>query len=186
MSLITIFAIALGLAMDAFAVSISVGGILPRLTFHPVFRLSFHFGLFQFFMPILGWLAGLTIQKWIAAYDHWISFALLAFIGGKMIYESFQVKALSAKTDPSRGWSLVILSVATSIDAFAVGLTMAMLSVTVWMPSLIIGLVAAAMTILGMHLGQQLGKWLGRKMELIGGFILIAIGSKILLEHLFG
>lgn len=186
MSLITIFAIALGLAMDAFAVAISAGGVLPRLTFRPVFRLSFHFGLFQFFMPLLGWLAGMTVQKWIAAYDHWIAFALLAFIGGKMMYESFQHKALAEKTDPSRGWSLVILSVATSIDALAVGLTMAMLGITIWLPSVIIGLVAAAMTCLGMHLGRQLGKWLGRKMEFTGGFILLGIGLKILLEHLLG
>jgi putative Mn2+ efflux pump MntP len=136
-------------------------------------------------MPVLGWLAGLTVQKWIAAYDHWIAFGLLAFIGGKMIYESFQMKDISAKADPSRGWSLVILSVATSIDAFAVGLTMAMLGVTIWLPSVIIGLVAGGMTILGMHLGRQLGKWLGHKMEFVGGLILIGIGMKILIEHLW-
>jgi hypothetical protein len=108
MSLLTILALALGLALDAFSVAIAVGIKLPRLSFRPIFRLSWHFGLFQFLMPILGWLAGVTVQKWVAAFDHWIAFGLLTFIGGKMIYESFGAKGENKTADPTRGWSLVI------------------------------------------------------------------------------
>jgi manganese efflux pump family protein len=180
----TILALALALAMDAFAVSISVGGVLGRLTFRHVFRLAWHFGLFQFFMPLIGWAAGLTVEKWIASYDHWVAFGLLAFVGGKMVYESFEHRPAEQRRDPTRGWSLVVLSLATSIDALAVGLSMAMLKVRVWVPCVIIGVVAATMTVLGMAIGDRLGKKLGRRMELIGGLILIAIGLKILVPHL--
>jgi len=184
MSIITILVLALGLAMDAFAVAITAGMVLPRLSFRPVFRLSWHFGLFQFLMPIIGWLAGFTVQNMIAAYDHWIAFGLLSFIGGKMIYESFQAKTDTHKADPTRGWSLVLLSLATSIDALAVGLSMGVLGVRVWLPSVLIGIVAGLMTVLGMFLGRRLGQLLGTKMAFVGGLILIAIGLKILLEHL--
>jgi putative Mn2+ efflux pump MntP len=185
MSLLTILALALGLALDAFSVAIAVGIKLPRLSFRPIFRLSWHFGLFQFLMPILGWLAGVTVQKWVAAFDHWIAFGLLTFIGGKMIYESFGAKGENKTADPTRGWSLVILSVATSIDALAVGLSMAVVGVAVWFPSVIIGIVAGLMTILGMNLGRKLGIKFGHRMEFVGGVILIAIGIKILLEHIW-
>ena len=185
MSLLTIFALALGLALDAFSVAIAVGIRLPKLSFRPIFRLSWHFGLFQFMMPILGWLAGFTIQKWVTSFSHWIAFGLLAFIGGKMIYESFQAKGENQTADPTRGWSLVILSVATSIDALAVGLSLAVVGVAVWFPSVIIGIVAGLMTILGMHLGRKIGIKFGHRMEFVGGVILIAIGLKILLEHIW-
>jgi len=184
MSFLTIFTLALALAMDAFAVSITVGVLLPRLSFRPIFRLSWHFGLFQLLMPIIGWAAGMSVRNLIAQFDHWIAFSLLAIIGAKMIYESIKNESPADRTDPTRGWSLVILSVATSIDALAVGFSMALLGVSVWFPCLIIGLVAGLLTIIGLHLGRQLGKRFGRIMEIIGGLILIAIGIKILLEHL--
>ncbi|KPK76224.1 MAG: hypothetical protein AMJ79_07405 [Phycisphaerae bacterium SM23_30] len=184
MNLLTIFILAAALAMDAFAVSVTVGIILPRLSFRPIFRLSWHFGFFQFIMPILGWAAGFTVRKWIAAFDHWIAFGLLALIGGKMIYESLRNVSFKEKSDPTRGWSLVVLSIATSIDALAVGFTIAMLGVNILLPCVIIGLVAGLMTYIGLHLGRQLGKRFGRTMELIGGLILVAIGAKILLQHL--
>ncbi|MBN1764943.1 MAG: manganese efflux pump [Sedimentisphaerales bacterium] len=184
MPLITLFAIAFGLAMDAFAVAITAGIVLERLSFRAVFRLSWHFGLFQFLMPILGWTAGLTIHKWIVDYDHWIAFGLLSFVGGRMIYESFQDSSLKESSDPTRGWNLVLFSLATSIDALAVGLSLAVLGVNIWLPSVIIGIVACLMTILGMHLGRRLGRLLGGRMELVGGLILIGIGLKILSEHL--
>ena len=184
MSIITILVLALGLAMDAFAVAITAGMVLPRLSFRPVFRLSWHFGLFQFIMPIIGWLAGFTVQNLIAAYDHWIAFGLLSFIGCKMIYESLHTKTDTHKADPTRGWNLVLLSLATSIDALAVGLSMGVLGVRVWLPSVLIGIVAGLMTVLGMFLGRRLGKLLGTKIAFVGGLILIAIGIKILLEHL--
>ena len=184
MSLITVAALAVALGMDALAVAISVGVVLPKLSLRTVFRLSFHFGLFQFFMPILGWSAAMFIRTWIEAYDHWVALALLSLIGAKMIWESFHTEhSPMDKSDPTRGWSLVMLSVATSIDALAVGMSMAALNVHVVTPAILIGVVAAAMTATGMHLGRKLGQRFGKRTELVGGLILIAIGVKILLEH---
>ena len=135
-------------------------------------------------MPILGWLAGLSVREYIEAYDHWVAFGLLGFIGGKMIFESREMKPDKKQGDPTRGWTLVGLSVATSIDALAVGLSMAMLGVSVWVPSVIIGVVAGVMSALGMHLGRRLGQVFGQRMELVGGLVLVGIGVKILVEHL--
>jgi len=187
MSLITLFAIATGLAMDAFAVSIAVGLALKRVTGRQAFRLSFHFGLFQFLMPIIGWLAGLTVERWIASFDHWIVLGLLAFIGIKMIRGSFQKDEHHADVaDPTRGASLVMLSLATSIDALAVGLSLALLKVKIWYPAVVIGIVAGLLTLIGMRLGQRLGSVFGKRMEAIGGLILLFIGCKIVWEHLSG
>jgi len=184
MSLLTIIAIAVGLGMDAFAVSIAVGS-RTKLSFRPVFRLAFHFGLFQFMMPVIGWLVGAQASKIIGSYDHWVAFGLLALIGSKMIYESFKDKSdRSDISDPTRKWQLVILSVATSIDALSVGFSLALLNVEIIYISVIIGVVAAAMTVVGMAFGRMLGLRFGRCMEFIGGLILIGIGVKILVEHL--
>jgi len=189
MSLITIIGIAVGLGMDAFAVAIAIGSQHERLSFRPVFRLSFHFGLFQFLMPVIGWLAGAQISKYISAYDHWGAFALLAVIGGKMIYESFKDVSdhttVDAGSDPTRKWQLIILSVATSIDALSVGFSLALLNIEIVYISVIIGLVAAVMTIIGMVFGRLLGMKFGKCMAFIGGLILIGIGIKILIEHIF-
>jgi putative Mn2+ efflux pump MntP len=147
MNWFSLAAVAIGLGMDAFAVSLAVGGTGRCLSPRPVFRLSFHFGLFQFLMPVVGWFLGSTIADYIRDYDHWIALGLLAFVGIRMVRDSFSDEANpAAKGDPTRGWMLVVLSVATSIDALAVGLSMAFLNVDVWTPSVIIGLVAAAMT----------------------------------------
>jgi putative Mn2+ efflux pump MntP len=177
--------IAIGLGMDAFAVSLAVGACRTSLKFRPLFRLSFHFGLFQFLMPIIGWWLGQTVDQYIRDYDHWIAFILLAGIGAKMIKESREAATDRAnQVDHTRGWTLVLLSIATSIDALAVGLSMAFLGVAIWIPSVIIGIVAAAMTAFGMICGGRLGCLFGKRMELIGGLILIGIGLKILFEHL--
>ena len=176
--------IALGLAMDAFAVSIAAGLTVRPFSGRHVFRLAFHFGLFQALMPILGWLAGQTINQWIADFDHWVAFVLLGFVGGKMLIESFRPEDEKPTGDPTRGWMLVTLSLATSIDALAVGLSLAMLNVSVWMPSVIIGLVAAAMTALGMTTANRLGARLGRWAERLGGVVLLGIGARILATHL--
>ena len=186
MTTLTLIGIAIGLAMDAFAVSIAAGLTLKTVDARQTFRLAWHFGLFQALMPIIGWLAGLSIEHWIAPVDHWIAFGLLAVIGGKMIYEALKDADDDEvrRGDPTKGWSLVLLSIATSIDALAVGLSLALLGVSIWWPAVVIGLVAGAFTVVGMQLGTRFGALLGRRMEVIGGIVLIAIGVKILFEHL--
>jgi putative Mn2+ efflux pump MntP len=183
MHIITILLIAVGLAMDAFAVAIAVSLKLPRISLRQVFRLSFHFGFFQFMMPILGWSVGIYIERWVAAFDHWIAFGLLAFIGGKMIFESGQSKQRLEHRDPTRGWQLVILSVATSIDALAVGMSLALLDVSIWSACIIIGIVASLFTIIGVQFGKMVKLSTAGRLEILGGLVLIGIGVKILLEH---
>ncbi|MDD3180794.1 MAG: manganese efflux pump MntP family protein [Opitutaceae bacterium] len=183
MDWMTILGIALALSMDAFAVALAAGGVLNPLTHGHLFRLGFHFGLFQSLMPIAGWLVGMTVYKWISACDHWVAFVLLAAVGGRMILEAFDEKKDRAVSDPTRGLTLVMLSVATSIDALAVGLSLAMLRVSVWQPAVIIGVVTGVLTVFGMRLGRRLGKNWGKSVEICGGFVLCLIGGKILLEH---
>ncbi len=187
MAPLTLIGIAIGLAMDAFAVAISAGLTLDRVDTRQTFRLAWHFGLFQALMPVIGWLAGLTLATWIAPSDHWIAFGLLAIIGGKMIYEALRApEEERRRSDPTRGWTLILLSIATSIDALAVGLSLALLHVPIWYPAVVIGIVAGVFTAVGMHLGHRFGALLGRRMEIVGGVILIAIGVRILVDHLLG
>lgn len=187
MDLLSLFGIAVALAMDAFAVALGVGVSVTPLTRRHFFRLGFHFGLFQALMPIIGWLAGRSIQTYIVDYDHWIAFGLLALVGGHMIYEAFHPEKEERQPgDPTRGYSLVFLSIATSIDALAVGLSLGMLEVTVWFPALIIGLVAGVFTVAGMLIGRKVGDHWGARVEILGGIVLIAIGLKIVFEHTIG
>lgn len=187
MDFVVVLGIAIGLAMDAFAVALATGLALGKASGRQTFRLSFHFGLFQFLMPVVGWLAGLTLADWITAIDHWIAFGLLAIIGGKMLWEGAHPDEHEGpRADPTRGLSLVVLSIATSIDALAVGLSLGMLGVRIWYPATIIGIVAAVLTAAGMHLGRPLGARFGHRMELVGGLILIGIGVRILAGHLAG
>ena len=186
MDAITLTGLALALAMDAFAVALGTGAVLSRLTGRHLFRLGFHFGLFQALMPVIGWLAGLTIMQWVEAWDHWIAFSLLAIIGGRMIYEAFSDEEKTDDRDPTKGLSLVLLSIATSIDALAVGFSLSVIGVSIWMPALVIGLVAGVLTIVGMLLGGRIGDRWGTRVEIFGGLVLIAIGIKILIEHLSG
>jgi manganese efflux pump family protein len=184
MSILSLIAIAFALAMDAFAVALVTGLTLSALTGRHVFRLAFHFGLFQAFMPIIGWVAGYAVRDYIEAFDHWIAFGLLAYVGIRMIYEATgKCDDDSAHGDPTRGWSLVILSTATSIDALAVGLSLALIGVPVVMPAIVIGVVAAGMTALGMFLGRRIGSIWGKRVEVLGGLILFGIGVKIVIEH---
>lgn len=186
MNFFLVLPMALALAMDAFAVSVGVSTGLGGISRGQTFRLAFHFGFFQFMMPIIGWLAGQSVLKYIQSIDHWVAFGLLLFIGCKMIYESFQKgeKIANKKTDPTKGFSLLLLSIATSIDALAVGLSFAALQVAILFPSVIIGLVAFFMTIIGAQLGPLLGQVVGKRAELFGGLVLILIGIKILVGHL--
>jgi putative Mn2+ efflux pump MntP len=184
MDAITLTGLALALAMDAFAVALGTGAVLSRLTGRHLFRLGFHFGLFQALMPVIGWLAGLTIMQWVEAWDHWIAFTLQAIIGARMIYEAFSDEEKTDERDPTKGLSLVLLSIATSIDALAVGFSLSVIGVSIWMPALVIGLVAGILTIAGMLLGGRIGDRWGSRVEIFGGLVLIAIGIKILIEHL--
>ena len=186
MNLFIVLAIALALAMDAFAVSLGISVAFAEVTRKQTFRLAFHFGLFQFLMPIAGWAAGESILKYIQGFDHWIAFGLLGFIGTRMIYESFRLgeRPKKFKKDPTKGTSLLILSLATSIDALAVGLSLAVLEVSIIYPAAIIGFVAFLMTGLGMKIGPFLGKLFGKRAELLGGIILVIVGLKILFDHL--
>lgn len=185
MSHFILLGIALGLAMDAFSVAVGVSIALGGTSRRQTFRLAWHFGLFQALMPIIGWLAGASVRPWIERWDHWLAFVLLAAVGGRMIVDSFRGDGPETTTaDPTRGWSLVVLSIATSIDALAVGLSFAALGVQVWTPAAIIGLTAAAMTVLGTVGGRALGARFGSRMAVVGGIVLIAIGLWILFEHL--
>ena len=170
--------------MDAFAVSISTGIKLGCVTGRQTFRVAFHFGFFQFIMPVLGWLGGSAMAGIIGSFDHWVAMGLLGFIGGKMIHEALDETAgKDTAIDPTKGLYLISLSIATSIDALAVGLTLGVLHQSIWYPSIIIGLVAAGFTVLGMEIGCRIGIRFSKNMEIIGGIILIAIGVKIVLDH---
>jgi manganese efflux pump family protein len=176
--------IAVGLAMDAFAVAIAVGLTIERVTGRHVFRIAFHFGLFQFMMPVIGWFCGRSVARYVADYDHWVAFGLLGAIGGKMLFDAISTTGGGLGKDPSRSWSLVMLSVATSIDALAIGVSMAFLDVSIWLPSVIIGLVAALMSLVGICLGSRLGNRTRRWAECFGGLVLIGIGIRVLLAGL--
>jgi len=184
MDLLTIILIAFGLAMDAFAVSIIDGSAYKRLHVKHAFRIAFLFGLFQALMPLIGALAGLTIKEYIADYDHWIAFGLLAGVGGKMIYESFKIEPEKTDAQPANGVVLLILSIATSIDALAVGITLPLLNVPLIIAISIIGLITFILSYLGVYIGQKFGHFFESRIEIVGGVVLIAIGVKILLEHL--
>ena len=183
----TIFLIAIALAMDCFAVSLGVGTAGTATDARATFRLFFHFGLFQAGMTLLGWLAGKTVVTYISSVDHWVAFGLLAFVGARMIRGGLRKEGeVPAIPDPSRGMTLVILSIATSIDALAVGLSLAVLHVNVIWAALVIGGVSAALSLVGLTLGNRLGMRFGKTMEVIGGLILIGIGLRTLITHLFG
>lgn len=184
MELYLILGIAVGLAMDAFAVSIAAGITIDRPDAGHYFRLSFHFGLFQFLMPLLGYFAGTGVEKYIKDYDHWVAMGLLAYIGIRMIRESFSREEERPSRDPSRGKTLILLSLATSVDALAVGLSLGVLDKPILFPSVIIGVVCALFSATGIFLGKRAGLLLGRRVERIGGVILILIGLKIMLDHM--
>ncbi len=184
MSFIEIIIVALALSLDAGAVSLAASTAGFAANKRAVFRLSFHFGLFQFLMPVLGWTIGATIAPLIASFDHWIAFVLLGFVAARMIRAAFDTSENRPAADPSRGLTLVILSVATSIDALAVGLSLAMLDVGVWYPSAVIGVVTAAVCLAAIFVGARTGDWLGKRAQLIGGVILLLIAARIVISHI--
>jgi manganese efflux pump family protein len=189
MNLLTILGIAVALAMDAFAVAIATGVSLKQVSLRQTFRLSWHFGLFQAFMPIIGWGLGNSVQGYLAAYAHWVAFVLLALVGSNMLKEAIEADEDEEKTtvrkDSTKGLTLVMLSVATSIDALAVGLSMSMLQVSIITPAIVIGIVAGLFTIAGLHLGKRVARltWLSTWAEVVGGLVLWLIGLNILREN---
>ena len=186
MDLLTIILIALALAVDAFAVAIAAGVSLCQVNSRQIFRLAFHFGLFQAMMNIIGWGAGLTVRILLANIDHWLAFGLLALVAAKMIKDSLEGREEEAqKVDPTKGYTLIMLSVATSIDSLAVGLSFSVLNVSIWLPAIIIGLVATLLTVIGLKLGCLLGSAsrIGSRAEIIGGLVLLGIGFNILHQH---
>jgi putative Mn2+ efflux pump MntP len=184
MSFFEIILIAFGLAADAFAVSVAAGATGAMRGHRPKLRLSFHFGLFQFIMPILGWLAGLSIERYVQSFDHWIVFGLLTWVAVRMIRSARADDVSVIQQDPSRGMMLIVLSVATSLDALAIGLSLALLRVSIWYPSVVIGVVTGAASFIGILLGQRFSRKFGRRAAEVGGVLLIAIGVRILLAHI--
>lgn len=186
MDMLPILGVAVALAMDAFAVALATGVHLRNVSLRQTFRLSWHFGLFQALMPVAGWYFGSSIQHHVEAYAHWIAFVLLFLVGGNMIREAFMLEEQedSAQKDATRGLTLVILSIATSIDALAVGLSMSLLKVSIVTPAVIIGVVAGLFTILGLHLGARAArlKRLSPIAETLGGVVLWLIGINILYD----
>lgn len=187
MKTLEISLIALGLSMDAFAVAVASGATMKKLHIARAAKMGFFFGGFQALAPALGWLAGFRLKNYISGFDHWAAFGLLSLIGGKMIYESFKMKEEqngAGRSSPFDMGTLTMLSIATSIDALAVGFTFSMLMVPIAGPALIIGLVTFVISVFGVALGSKAGHFFENRVEAFGGLILIAIGSKILLEHL--
>jgi len=184
MEILTIVLIAVGLAMDAFAVSVVTGSVYKELHVKHALRMALFFGGFQAIMPIIGSLAGLGLKQYIAAYDHWIAFCLLAFVGGKMILEAFEIKSAEKNLDPSNLLIVLTLSVATSIDALAVGFTLSLLVASLTFAVSLIGLVTFALSYAGVSVGKRFGHFFEAKIEVLGGLILLGIGIKILITHL--
>jgi len=187
MAVVTIIIIALALAADAFAVSVVTGATYKNLRLKSALRMAVFFGAFQAIMPLFGALAGLSLKGLVQKYDHWVAFLLLTGIGGKMIYESFKIKTIEQKPDPTTMSVLLILSVATSIDALAAGITLPLLEIPITAAVVVIGLVTFILSLsyLGVFLGKRIGHFFENKIELLGGLILLGLGTKILIQHLF-
>ena len=170
--------------MDSFAVSIANGLTIKELNAKRILLISFSLAIFQALMPLVGWFAGIGIEKYIKKIDHWIAFALLAIIGLKMIYEGIRKNDI-IKDSELKILTLIGQSFSTSVDAFVVGISFAFLNVSIVLPVLIIGIITLAFSLIGLQLGKYFGKRLGKKVEIFGGIVLIGIGIKILIEHLY-
>jgi len=184
MDLITICGIGIGLSMDAFAVSISCGLTIKNLKKRNAFKIGAFFGSFQAVMPVIGWLAGLNLRELISGLDHWVAFMLLLIVGARMIYEATRPEYCERKIDPLKHKTLLLLSVATSIDALAVGLSFAFLNISIVLPVIIIGLITFSISFFGVLGGKKIGCYFRKKVEIAGGLILIGIGLKILVQHI--
>ena len=186
MNYFEIILISIGLAMDCFAVSFSAGATQSKLTFKNALVLGLFFGVFQAGMPLIGWVGGAALIEKIGHIDHWITFGILGFIGGKMIFEAIWSKEEEKKQNVMKLTTLLILSIATSIDALAVGFSFALANVNIWITILYIGIASFLFSLLGVYAGKKLSSIIKCSYaEILGGIILISIGTKILIEHLF-
>jgi manganese efflux pump family protein len=186
MNLLTILLIALALSMDAFAVSIASGIAIKKLRIEHALTIALWFGIFQAIMPLIGWLGGVSLRDLLSGIDHWIVFGLLLFIGAKMIWEAFKIEPIEKESNPLDIHILFTLSLATSIDALATGVSFALLGIPVVMPVIVIGAVTFLVSFAGVWIGDKGGHFFGKKMEIIAGIILIAIGLKVFVSHLIG
>lgn len=184
MGFIELFLIAIGLSMDAFAVSICKGLNMKKINYIQSFIVALFFGFFQALMPIIGYFVSCSFQRYITSFDHWVSFILLGFIGGKMIYESFKGDDDLMQNSGLDFKELLIMAIATSIDALMVGVTFAFLNVNIFMSASLIGVTTFTISFLGVVIGNIFGSRYKEKAEFLGGLILIFIGIKVLLDHL--
>ncbi|MFH1614780.1 MAG: manganese efflux pump MntP family protein [Planctomycetota bacterium] len=182
MGMLTVVIVAFGLAADAFAVSVASGAAYRQLHIKQALRMALFFGAFQAVMPVVGWLAGLSVRKHIEQYDHWVAFVLLAAIGIKMIYESFKIRPQNNDRNPMDLGGLLALSIATSIDALAVGITISLLDVSIVTAVIIIGMVTFVLSWTGVAMGKRFGHLFENRIEAAAGIILIAIGVKIVVS----
>lgn len=185
MDILTIFLIAIGLSFDTFAVSVSSGLMKKEIEFFNATKIAFTLAFFQGLMPMIGWLAGLAIKDYISAFDHWVAFGLLAILGAKMIRESFKTDENKKDIDPLKLKIMVAMAIATSIDALVVGISFSIIEMPIILSILIIGAVTFIVSMLGILFGKKTAGALGKKMEILGGIILIGIGLKILIQHIF-
>jgi len=184
MGLLQIILIAVGLAMDAFAVSICKGLKMKKIDYKYATLIAAFFGVFQGVMPLIGWALGKQFEKYITSFDHWIAFLLLVFIGGKMMVEAFKGDDGQTCEVTYDLKDIFMLAIATSIDALAVGITFAFLKMDIVLPVLMIGVITFVLSVIGVMVGNRFGAKYKSKAELAGGIILVLIGLKILLEHL--
>ena len=183
MDWLSILIIAVGLAMDAFAVSVSSGVVIKRMHVRHALLIAGFFGFFQGLMPFVGWHVGHMAGPFVAAVEHWVVFALLVAIGLKMIWEAVKLEEVERSFDPLNLYVLFLLSLATSLDALAVGVSLSLLDVAIARPVVLIGAVTFVMSFAGAYVGKVFGHLLERKMEIVGGLVLIAVGVKVLLMH---
>lgn len=184
MGFLELFLIAVSLSMDAFAVALCKGLGMRKLHIPRAVIIALFFGIFQGGMPLLGWLLGRQFAGYITAYDHWIAFFLLLFIGGEMIHSAFIQDRVVTESDRLNIRDLFLMAVATSIDALAIGVTFAFLQTRILTAVLLIGIITFLLSLLGVVMGNRLGTRFRKKAEFAGGLVLILIGTKILLDHL--
>jgi len=186
MDFITIVAVALGLSFDTFAVSLSHGVVRNQILFRQAVRFALLMAFFQSGLLVTGYFLGSFVSEIMKAADHWVAFILLSVLGIKMIIEGLRKKENNEIRDYSNTITLISMAIGTSIDAFAVGISFALLSIRIWYSAVLIGAVTFLASMTAIRIGKSAGERLGNKVEIIGGLILIAIGIKIFLEHILG